>query len=59
MYKQNTKEKWTKVCILPFPKKGDLGITKNYSGKTHTAIAALVYNTLLFYRIRSEVKKIL
>ena len=26
------KEKWTKNCIDPFPKKGDLGITKNYRG---------------------------
>ena len=25
-YKQNTIEKWTKVFILPFSKKGDLGI---------------------------------
>ena len=30
MYKQNTIVKWTKGCILLFPKKGDLGIIKNY-----------------------------
>ena len=24
VYKQNTKEKWTKVCILPYSKKGYL-----------------------------------
>ena len=32
IYKQNTIERWTKGCILPFPKKGDLGIAKNYWG---------------------------
>ena len=28
-YKQNTIEKWTKGCILSFPKKGDLRTAKN------------------------------
>ena len=26
IYNQNTIERWTKSCILPFPNKGDLGI---------------------------------
>ena len=30
VYNQNIIDKWTKRCILPFPKKGDLGIVKNY-----------------------------
>ena len=30
VYKQNTTERRTIDCILPFPKKGDIGITKNY-----------------------------
>ena len=29
IHNQNTIDRWTKGCILPFPK-GDLGITKNY-----------------------------
>ena len=30
VYKQNTTENWTKGCILPFPKEGELGITENF-----------------------------
>ena len=30
IYNQNTNDRWTKGCILPFPKKGDLRIPKNY-----------------------------
>ena len=29
VFSQNTIERWTKACILPFPKKGDHGIAKN------------------------------
>ena len=29
VYHQNTIDRWTKGCILPFPKKGDLRIAKN------------------------------
>ena len=36
-----------KGCILPFPKKGDLGSAKNYRGITLTSIAAKIYNILL------------
>ena len=57
MYKQNTTEKWIKGCILPFPKKGDIGITKNYRGITFTAIVAKVFNALLFNRSWPEVQK--
>ncbi len=32
--------------ILPFPKKGDLGLAKNYWGITLTFIAAKIYNAL-------------
>ena len=48
-----------KVTSFPSTKKGDLGITKNYSGITLTAIAAKVNNTLLFNCIRPEIEKIL
>ena len=36
-----------KGCILPFPKKGDLGLVKNYRGITLTSIAPKIYNALL------------
>ena len=39
VYNQNRIERWMKGCILPFPKKGDLGLAKNYRGITLTSIA--------------------
>ena len=45
VYKQNTREKWTKGCIPPFSKKRDLGISKNYRGITLSDLAAKIYNT--------------
>ena len=30
------------LCILPFPKKGDLGLAKNHRGITLTSIAAKI-----------------
>ena len=33
---------WTKGCIIPFPKKGVLGIAKNYRGITLTSIAVKI-----------------
>ena len=44
VYNQNPIDRWTKGCILPFPKKGDLGLAKNYRGITLTSIAAKIYN---------------
>ena len=32
VYNQNPIDRWTKGCILPFPKKGVLGLAKNYRG---------------------------
>ena len=51
--------KWTENCVLPFPKKGDLGLASNYRGITLTSIAAKIYNALLLNRIQPEVDKIL
>ena len=48
-----------KGCILPFPKKGDLGVAKNYRGITLTSIAAKIYNTLLRNRIEPKIDNIL
>ena len=48
-----------KGCILPFPKKSDLGIAKNYRGVSLTSIAAKIYNALPLNRIKAEIEKIL
>ena len=52
-------DRWMKGCILPFPKKGDLGLAKNYRGITLTSIAAKIYNALLRNRIEPEIDNIL
>ena len=59
VYSQNRIERWTKGCILPFPKKGDLGLAKNYRGITLTYIAAKIYNALLRNRIEPKIDNIL
>ena len=59
VYNQNPIDRWMKGCILPFPKKGDLGLTKNYRGITLTSIAAKIYNALLQNRIEPEIDNIL
>ena len=48
-----------KGCILPFPKKGDLGLAKNYRGMKLIFIAAKIYNALLRNRIESKIDNIL
>ena len=62
VYQRHIMEKWPKSCILPFEKKGDLGIAKNYKGISLTAIAAEMYNGFLFnvkFRNRSTTSSIL
>ena len=59
VYSQNRIERRTKECILPFPKKGDLGRAKNYRGITLTSIAAKIYNALLRNRIEPKIDNIL
>ena len=59
VYNQKTIDRWTKGCILPFPKKGDLGIAKNYRGITLTSIAAKIDNALLCNCIELKIEKIL
>ena len=58
-YNQNPIDRWTKGCILPFPKKGDLGLAKNYQGITLTSIATKIYNALLRNCIIPQIDKIL
>ena len=48
-----------KGCILPFPKKGDLGLAKNYRCITLTSIAAKIYNALLRNCIEPKIDNIL
>ena len=48
-----------KGCILPFPKKSDLRLAKNYRGITLTSIAAKIYNVLLRNHIESKIDNIL
>ena len=48
-----------KGCILLFPKKGDLGLPKNYRGITLTSTAAKIYNALLYNRIEPKIDNIL
>ena len=59
VYNQNTIDRWMKWCILAFPKKGDLGLTKNYRGITLTSIAAKIYNALLQNCIEPKINNIL
>ena len=42
IYNENPIDRWMKGCILPFPKKGDLRLAKNYRGITLTSIAAKI-----------------
>ena len=59
VYNQNPNDRWMKGCILPFPKKGDLGLAKNYRGITLTSIAAKIYNALLCNSIEPKIDNIL
>ena len=59
VYNQNLIDRWMKGCILPFPKKGDLGLAKNYRGITLTSIAAKIYNALLRNHIEPKINNIL
>ena len=59
VYNQNPIDRWMKGCILPFPKKDDLGLAKNYRGITLTSIAAKIYNALLRNRIEPKIDNIL
>ena len=58
VYNQNSIDRWMKGCILPFHKKGDLGLAKNYRGITLTSIAAKIYNALIRNRIEPKIDNI-
>ena len=59
VYNQNSIDRWMKGCILPFPKKGDLGLAKNYRSITLTSIAAKIYNALTLASIEPKTDNIL
>ena len=59
VYNQQKVNIWTQSCILPFPKKGDLGLAANYRGISLVPIAAKIFNKMLLSRIRPAVDKIL
>ena len=59
VYNQNPIDRWMKGCILPFLKKGDLRLAKNYRGITLTSIAAKIYNALLRNCIEPKIDNIL
>ena len=59
VYNQNPIDRWMKGCILPFPKKGDLELAKNYRGIILTSIAAKIYNALLRNCIEPKIDNIL
>ena len=48
-----------KGCMTPFPKKGDLGLAKNYRGIALTSMAAKIYNAQLRNRIEPKIDNIL
>ena len=59
VYNQNTIDRWTKGCILPFPKKGDFELAENYWGITLISIVAKIYDALLRNHIKPKIEKIL
>ena len=59
VYNQNLIDRRMKRCILPFAKKGDLWLAKNYRGITLTSIADKIYNALLRNRIEAKIDNIL
>ena len=58
VYNQNPIDRWMKGCILPFHKKGGLGLSQNCRGITLTSIAAKIYNALLRNRIEPKIDNI-
>ena len=55
VYNQNPIDRWMKGCILPFPKKGNLGLAKN----NLTSIVVKIYNALLRNCIEPKIENIL
>ena len=58
-FEGNKPESFSKSCILPIPKKGDLQNPQNYRGITLSAIASNIYNSLILNRIAAHLDPIL
>ena len=58
VYNQNLIYRWINGCIFPFPKKGDLGLAKNYWGITLTSIVAKIYDALQRNHIEPKIDNI-
>ena len=59
VYNQNPIDRWIQRCILPFLKRGDIVLAKNYRGITLTSIAAKIYHALLRNRIEPKIDHML
>ena len=59
VYNLNPNDWWMKGSHLPFLKKGDLVLAKNYRGITLTSIAAKIYNALQSNSIEPRIDNIL
>ena len=58
-HNQSSTEISTRRYILPFPKRGDISLTTNYTGITLTPIATKIYSSMLLNRIQPEIEKFL
>ena len=58
IYNQNKIDRWTKNCILSFPKKGNLWMPKNYRALTLASKVANIYNALLLKRSVLEIENV-
>ena len=59
VYNQDTIDRWTNSCILPYPKIDDLGIAENYCGIMLTSMVVKIYNALLLNLIEPAFEKVL
>ena len=59
IYNENTIDRWTKAYILPFPKKGDFGLPKNYRYINLTSITSKIFKPLLLNCVEQKIVKIL
>ena len=55
----NALDLWKKSCIIPIPKKGDLGNPSDYRGVSLTSTAAKIFNKMILLCIRPEIEKVL
>ena len=59
LFNNEKPNQWSDINILPLPKSGDLGLTKNYRGISLTSIVAKVVNRLILNRIQPKLDPLL